>query len=394
MRWRRLKHLHRSIMEDAVLISVRNNFQPRLLGAGLLTTALLAGSFAPASAYDFAKQQALAEKAVRYLESTAPSRGDKDTMGREMLVARAIFKHRRNIRHPKVASAVALARQKMADPAYGKNEIYELGVSLTLLTELTPSSSLQSGDEHERELNRLSKQIYDRILARQSPNGSWGHDSGRGDTLLTQAALLGIWWRQEARLDNDSPAERACNWLLRTQSPDGAWAHRGTDPGTYARVMQDQPSLTTVLAGASGLYIAADLLNFQQKRKNASPFISVKPNKRGKPTTTVVDHARLWESLDLADRYWAANASVNAGELQLDYLHTLERYCAFRDHVRNHSVPRGGPRWYNDGVELLARTQAPDGHWISRENSAGPVADTALALLFLYHVRRVCHYSP
>lgn len=42
----------------------------------LMAAALLAGSFAPTGAIDFAKQQALAEKGVRYLESAVPGPGD------------------------------------------------------------------------------------------------------------------------------------------------------------------------------------------------------------------------------------------------------------------------------------------------------------------------------
>ncbi|MCA9177562.1 MAG: terpene cyclase/mutase family protein [Planctomycetales bacterium] len=346
----------------------------------VVAAALLAGSIAPASAIDFAKQQALAEKGVRYLESAVPGSGDTN-VAREMLVARAIFKHRIDDRHPKVAAAVALARQVMADPVHENHKIDELGLSLTLLAELTPPQPAVRGNEHQR----LCKQIYDRIIARQSPDGSWRNDSGRGDILLTRSALLAIWWYQGDEAADDSPAERACNWLLLTQSPAGAWANHSKDPGTDVRVPPEQTRLAPFVAGVSGLYIAADLLHFEQERTFSSPFQSIEPRK---PTTTVIDPARLWHALDLADRYWAANAHADAGKLQLDYLHSLERYYAFRDHVRGHSVPRGGPRWYNDGVELLARTQAPDGHWASQANSFGPATDTALAILFLYHVRR------
>ena len=62
------------------------------------------------------------------------------------------------------------------------------------------------------------------------------------------------------------------------------------------------------------------------------------------------------------------------------YLYTLERYQSFRELAEGRKVAE--PKWYNDGVAYLRKTQQRDGSW-DFPGGAGTLADTAFAVLFL-----------
>ena len=259
-----------------------------------------------------AKVQAILNKAIAYLEaqptdpkteriagSAAVTPQQWNTMmGYKMLIAYAIYKHRKNKNHPKVKAAIASAVEAMnADPVkMGRKAVYELGVAISFLTEFD-----------DPQIDQLVVKMYNHLLTHQKSNGSFAY-GGDGDTSLTQYAILAMWSVKEANLipnfDN-GPVERACNWLMRTQGVSGNWAYHGKDPGTFKRVPQTfEATLSTFVAGAGSLYITADILGFhKQTTSSDTPFTSVNSARtRGnRPTTTAVSEQYLWESLSLAD---------------------------------------------------------------------------------------------
>lgn len=343
--------------------------------AVFLITSLVSTRRASAYTPKSPEVQAIVERAVKYLESDQQNSARWDPMmGTQMLVAYAVYKHRKNPNHPLVTKAIKRCVESLKDP-YNTKIVYEIGVALSFLTEFEDPQSLQ-----------LAAQLYQRLLKLQKPNGSFAY-AGEGDTSVTQYAILAMWSAKHAGLvDNwsDAPVERAANWLLRTQSPAGSWAYHGKDPGGYRRIPQDhEPSPTMWAAGAGSLYITADALNFRKSsQKNDSPFVAAnKSSAKGRPTTTVVDHNYMWESLALADNH--GRRMPLKTEWQYYYLYAMERYYSFYYEVNGITEPKSGAPWYNQGVELLRRTQRNDGSFLSKETNCPPKVDTALAVLFL-----------
>ena len=322
------------------------------------------------------KVQAILERAVTFLETTDPRAADfhSQTMGFRMLVAYAIYKHREDAEHPKVVEAIALAKQQMANGRLSEKEVYELGVAISFLTEL--------GRE---DTQKLAEAMCARLMKEQTSRGGWTYTpNGPNDTSLTQYAMLGLWSAKDAALNVGIDPARiaaAANWLLRTQAPDGSWAYLGKDPGSFTRIPQeDRASLSTFAAGAGSLYIAVDALGLKRQAPNASPFVAVpKPGEK----KVELDRERVFEALDLADRFWAVNGRLMSKWWQFYYMYAQERYLSFRNKVRGIKEPENGPAWYNAGVDYLATAQNKDGSFRNVDNPAGPLADTAFAVLFL-----------
>ena len=320
--------------------------------------------------------QAIVERAVKYLETDPQSSPRWDPMmGTQMLMAYAVYKHRKNPNHPLVNKAIQRCVKAVTETENQKI-VYEIGVALSFLTEFEDPQSL-----------KLAADLYNRLLTLQKPNGSFAY-AGEGDTSVTQYAILAMWSAKHAGLlDNwsDEPLERAANWLLRTQGPAGNWAYHGKDPGGYRRIPQDhEPSPTMWAAGAGSLYITADALNFRKaSQRSDSPFVSASNNtgSKGNPTTKVVNHNYMWECLSLADSY--GRRMPLETEWQYYYLYAMERYYSFNYEVNSIKEPKDGTPWYNAGVELLRRTQRNDGSFLSKETNCPPTVDTSLAVLFL-----------
>ncbi|HTN75132.1 MAG TPA: HEAT repeat domain-containing protein, partial [Pirellulaceae bacterium] len=62
----------------------------------------------------------------------------------------------------------------------------------------------------------------------------------------------------------------------------------------------------------------------------------------------------------------------------LYHMYALERYQSFRELAEN--IKDDEPKWYDEGVRHLSRTQSPQGTW---ETQAGAAVDTAFGALFL-----------
>ncbi|MCA9177865.1 MAG: terpene cyclase/mutase family protein [Planctomycetales bacterium] len=321
------------------------------------------------------KVKAVVAKAMGFLESYEGNSSWDQMMGVQMLVAYAAYEATKNRNHPLIAKAIQRAEEQMKQGS-GQKEVYELGVAISFLTKF---------DEPAR--RQLAQRMYARLLEVQREDGSYGYEEGDGDTSVTQYALLGMWSARDSNLVQNfdsEPAERAANWLMRTQAPAGNWAYRGHDPGSFTRIKQDwKPSLSMHVAGAGSLYIAADLVGLSktQEADDGSPFIKASQAQQ-RPVGKVINQAYLWDSLAKADQFWSANAKLNA-PWQYYYMYGQERYMSFRSQVLGQKEPANGPDWYNRGVDLLESTQADNGSFKAQESNHPVSVDTALAVLFL-----------
>jgi hypothetical protein len=74
----------------------------------------------------------------------------------------------------------------------------------------------------------------------------------------------------------------------------------------------------------------------------------------------------------------ARNYKIDQGGWNLYHLYALERYQSFRELAEN--IKDEEPKWYNDGVRHLAKTQSERGTW---DSNCGESVDTAFGVLFL-----------
>ena len=74
----------------------------------------------------------------------------------------------------------------------------------------------------------------------------------------------------------------------------------------------------------------------------------------------------------------AKNYKIDIGAKCFYYLYGLERYKSFQEAMEG--IEDLSPKWYNDGYEFLAKSQAADGSW---SGYCGPECDTAFSVLFL-----------
>ncbi|MCH8228440.1 MAG: DJ-1/PfpI family protein, partial [Proteobacteria bacterium] len=105
------------------------------------------------------------------------------------------------------------------------------GLDMMLLEAVGP-------EEYRTEMQAVLKYILDGQLE----NGSWYYPNrdGKGDTSITQYAMLGLW--SAARADIDIPMDvwdRAAMWHVRTQLNDGGFAYHPSPggSGTMKRTM-------------------------------------------------------------------------------------------------------------------------------------------------------------
>jgi hypothetical protein len=98
----------------------------------------------------------------------------------------------------------------------------------------------------------------------------------------------------------------------------------------------------------------------------------------------------LRRAMNDGDAWFSANFNIRATEYQHYYMYALERYLSFRELAEGSREAE--PAWYNQGVTHLGSTQAANGSWQSCE--AGPVIDTAFAVLFLLRsTKRTIHQT-
>jgi hypothetical protein len=324
----------------------------------------------------------LISKAVTFLDTAEDGR-----LGGKCLIAMVYLKLGKKDDHPKVAAAVAACKKTCeGDAASIKEDIYSTGIATIFLCECDPS-------KYRPEIVKLMQSIE----MRQKECGGWGYPPGSGhgetgDTSMTQYAVLATWTSHKAGINaNQTSVERVCNWLLRTQDPSGAFGYQGKDPGdgNYNRIEQAEVRNSLSAAGSGSLYICADLLRFkvfadhtkdgQNELPPALVLVEEGNVKIGKgPITERVPSKIMQRGLTDANVWLTKNYKIDQGSWNLYHMYALERYQSFRELAEN--IKDEEPKWYNDGVRHLTKTQNADGSW---ENQCGSAVDTSFGVLFL-----------
>lgn len=349
---------------------------PALLLAISLCPARPALAFTP----DSPEVKKLVAKAVKYLETA-----DDNRLGGKCLIAMVFLKLGEKDEHPKVKAAIEACKAVCAKGVDGITEdVYSTGIAIVFLCEADPS-------KYRPEIEKLLKSLE----RRQRDAGGWGYPAGgqhgdTGDTSMTQYAVLANWscYRGGVQVSQDS-VERVCNWLLRTQDPSGGFGYQGHDPGAgrFVRLQQSEVRNSLCAAGAGSLYICADLLRFKQIKDHteeqelppALVLVEEGGNKIAQgPISEKVPSKVMMKGLSDANAWLANHYTIDQGQWNLYHLYALERYQSFRELAED--LHEEEPKWYNDGVRHLGKTQSERGTW---DSNCGESVDTAFGVLFL-----------
>jgi hypothetical protein len=332
---------------------------------------------APASALtpESPEVKAAVAKAIKFLAAEAPK---EDRTGGQALAGMAIAKVEGNADHPVVKAAAAKIKKELtvkgddADFNGNAEEIYHIGLSLVFL-------ATADGVAYREDI----KTLLNRLLSKQKGHGGWGYpNSVTGDTSMTQYGVLGLW--ETYRIGANPPLanwERVCNWLLRTQDPNGAFGYQGNDPGNFTPVEQSEVRPSMAAAGLGSLYVCGEHFGLAEERAASDKPSAMKEKKaagREKQRPTGVDVTRLRAGMQRGNGWFVKNFTTSPGEWAHYYYYAFERYQAFREEVER--INDKEPAWYTQIATKLIKDQAADGSW---NGSGGPVPDTAFSVLFL-----------
>lgn len=329
-------------------------------------------------------------KAVQYLASNSENFGviGKGRPGARALVGLVMLKADLPD-HPRVQDGLdAIKSEVIPNPGA---DVYTVGLSLILLTELPPERQRL----HQAELTA----IHERMMKLQKPFGGWGYPNfTTGDTSMTQYAALGLWSAAGAGVETPPEVwEKLANWLIRTQAPDGAFGYQGRDPGGYSPIPQERTTLSMCTAGAGSLYVCADhfgLIAPEPAEDDGTPAkmkrVKKKPTAENRPTGSV-EPERLMGAIAKSDQLLANFLPEPTDPMHAYpyyYIYAAERYRSFRDLAAGHGSEDYEPEWYTAGARHLMSKQAADGSWAGSASEVGVVPDTCFATLFLLRSTR------
>lgn len=348
---------------------------------GLLLTILFAAgeqSFGGRYSPESPEVQALVERALAYLEKKA---FDDERLGAEALAGLAFVKAGRDPSHPFVQQAVERVVKRIprtSEELYRVDMVYSISAAIIFLCEVDPA-------RYRREIQELLAGL--RQL--QKSHGGWGYPSGHqfersGDTSMSQFAVLAMW--EAARAGIPVPGAMITGvavWFLRTQDPSGGWGYQGTIAPGWELVQQTDVRHSLSTAALASLYAIADLAGMRRRgQAEASdlPEIIRPARQDGREVDTQVrlDPKLLQLAIGRGKAWQRANYTIDPPRYRYYYLYALERLWTFREYVEGPATD--APPWYDQGVELLRRTQAPEGYWY---HECGHVPDTAFGVLFL-----------
>ena len=322
----------------------------------------------------------MVDKAAKFLQGA--SHGEP---GGAALIGLALYKNKKTMDHPKVAQMA----EQVAGAVRGdieKMDIYSTGLSLIFLC-------TYDKDKYRSEILKILKSLEDK----QKEHGGWGYPAMKtGDTSMTQYGVLGTWEAKKAKFKvSPRVVDRVAKWLLKTQDPSGAWGYQGRVSDSGKLMNQSEIRHSLVAAGLGSVYICADLIGMNRKSGGGdkrNPDI-VKANKDDekkeedpdKAIEASVSRDLIRAAMARGNGWFDKNMAKEAKVEVFYYLYALERYQTFRELSEGKDYDQKkteGPKWYNDGVDYLKKTQEANGTW-DCDGQCKVVVNTAFGMLFL-----------
>jgi hypothetical protein len=145
-------------------------------------------------------------------------------------------------------------------------------------------------------------------------------------------------------------------------------------------------------AGLGSTYVCADLMGIANSVSEVAAAIeepefpaAFKPVGEERQAEQVVSAAGASGAIGRAiadgNGWFEKNYRIDPDQYPIYYMYGLERYRSFQELLTKKSEPE--PKWYNDGVEYLAKNQESSGRWMLDGLSPTGAVDTAFATLFL-----------
>ncbi|HYO23612.1 MAG TPA: prenyltransferase/squalene oxidase repeat-containing protein [Lacipirellulaceae bacterium] len=337
---------------------------------------------APAHAYtpESPEVVALVDQALTFLEKNTDER-----LGARCLVGLAFHKRGMPATHPRIREAVEACRTSI-ESERTVPYTYSKALAIIFLSELDARAH---GD--------LIRSYVELLEAHRKSSGGYGYTMlETGDTSQTQYAALAYWEMLNNGISPDAKSVQQClGWLLRTQDPTGVWGYQGVDPGSYALTTQtDRPGRSMGAAGMSSTLILGNALGILTAGGGVAtpspsdeidlPAALRRKEEEGAPKRAPtlpaggVSPQLVKECLQRATGWWGKNFGLEVDEYQYYYLYSLERLKSFEEYLAGGEHDESA--WYNQGVDFLIKTKAPDGHWT---DGCGDTCATAFATLFL-----------
>ncbi len=367
----------------------------------LLTVTLLLSVVSTANAYTPSSREVrdMVARGVRYLENVRPS-----DMGRNCLVAMALYKADKPTSHQKIQIALDQIREGTADLKAIQNvhRTYDQACALIFLCEINNTA-------YQKSMQSLATAL----MNWQKQNGAWGYENEPiGDTSQTVFAALALW--EARRKQIDVPQEvfvKALNWLIRTQDISGGYAYKGEDSeqADGRRIHQPNPYPCATAAGLGATYVCANALGIEASIglgprsvdddiPPALQFVGVVDSDGSlvSGVTRGINRVLMLRALTDGNRWFDDHYSIAPtnwfyapNPWNYYYLYTLERFRSFQANAENIRDKEGeSPSWYDQGVEYLMRKQDKKsgmfgGAEADNSRLAGPQVSTSLALMFL-----------
>jgi len=289
-------------------------------------------------------------------------------VGESALMGLALLKAEVPASDPVVAACAAKVLQRFSGgyvpERQGGHDIYEAAVATMLL------ANLDGGQRNAVEA------LAQYLISHQKANGSWDYNGRtQGDTSISQYAVLGLWEAENAGATIPPGVwDRAAQWFLSIQTPNGAWSYHPDDAGSHETVAM-------TAAGVGSLLICRRQLAPLRKAPDSPSGLLVPLNPQGasghfdvQTSTARLDQA-VRAGLGWLGSHFSTANTANFGPSIYYALYGIERIGALaeRDSL-------GRVNWFDMGRGYIQSTQQADGSW----NSAhGPEMNTVWAILFL-----------
>ncbi|WP_172992052.1 hypothetical protein [Lacipirellula parvula] len=348
-----------------------------VLYAALFSFALAVPRGAHAYTPESPEVVALIDKGLKYLEANS-----HPEVGGQCLIALAFLKRGMPADHPKIEEAVEWCRRSVTEEQQ-RNYIYGKCIAIIFLTEL-------DAVKHRDLINEYLKQLKDH----QKEHGGFSYKGvPTGDTSQTQYAALAYWELLNHGISPDADSVQRClNWIMRTRDPSGVWGYQGIDPGNFTLVEQpDKPGVSMAAAGMSGTLILGNLVGILKPPQEANLTAAgdelpdalkrVETSKTARAPTLPrgsIEPQRVTECVAAGSAWFDKNFTFEVHEYKSYYLYSIERFRSFQEYLDGTATEE--PEWYNQGVEILKKSQQPEGCW---SDESGNACATAFSVLFL-----------
>lgn len=291
-------------------------------------------------------------------------------IGETALTALAMIKADVPKTDPDLLACIEKLRTRFPSSVYdpqrkGGTDVYEAAVVCLALSNL-------DAEARRFELAAAARHL----LSKQKANGSWDYDQRQaGDASISQYAVLGLWEAANGGVEvPPSVWDRAAQWYLSVQAPDGSWCYHRDEGSPY--------TMSMTAAGVGSLLICQrQLARYRRGADSTNPLLqplAAEGHGPVKYTVTTpaaaIDQAAKRGMAWLAANFTTSNAAV-IGQSVYYGLYGIERLGALAD-----KETLGRVNWFEAGRQYIVASQRADGAW---DSAHGDVPNTVWAILFI-----------